>query len=127
MERPLRNRQLYLSAIREKQVKLCVVIKRHILKGSLQASVTIRKCGIITKYTEICIAGNPPNVNFTGLLQARVTVRKFGVITKCNEISIDGIPLKFDLGLIVKGDTHQFKAAPLHNEAMAASIAGETR
>ena len=59
-----------------------------------------------------------------GLLQASVTVRKCGVITKYTEISIDGNPLKFDLEPIVKGDTHQFTAAPLHNEVMAASIAG---
>ena len=57
------------------------------IKGSLQASVTVRKCGVITKYTEICIAGNPLNFNFK--------------------------------------DTHQFTAAPLDNEAMAANIAGK--
>ena len=47
--------------------------------------------------------------------------------TKYTEISIDGHSLKFDLEPIVKGDTHQVTAAPLHNEAMAASIAGGYR
>jgi len=61
---------------------------------SKQASVTVRKCGVITKCTEICIAGNSLNFNFEPHLE---------------------------------GDTHQFTAAPLHNEAMAASIAGESR
>ena len=28
-------------------------------KGLLQASLTVRKCGVITKYTEISIDGNP--------------------------------------------------------------------
>ena len=31
------------------------------LKRSLQSSVTGRKIGVITKYSEICIAGNPLN------------------------------------------------------------------
>ena len=62
-----------------------------------------------------------------GLLQASVTFRECGVITKYTEISIDGNPLKFYLEPIVKGATHQFTAAPLHNEAMATSIAGESR
>ena len=34
------------------------------LKGSLQASVTVRKIGVITKYTGICTAGNPINFNY---------------------------------------------------------------
>ena len=56
-----------------------------------------------------------------GALQASVTVRKCGVITKYTEISIYGNPLKFYFEHLA-GDTHQFTAAPLHNEAMAASI-----
>ena len=65
-----------------------------LLGGSLQASVTVRKCGVITNYTEICIARNPINFNFEPHME---------------------------------GDSHQFTAAPLHNEAMAAGIAGESR
>ena len=62
---------------------------------------------------------------FSRALQASVTVRKYGIITKYNEISIDGNPLKFDFEPHLAGDTHQFTTAPLHNEAMAASIAGD--
>ena len=47
--------------------------------------------------------------------------------TKYTEISIDGNPLNFDFEPHVKGDTYQFTAAPLHNEAMAANIARESR
>ena len=65
----------------------------YIIKGSLRARVTVRKCGVINKYTEISIAGNPINFNFKHLEE----------------------------------HTHQFTAAPVHNEAMAASIAGESR
>ena len=65
-----------------------------------------------------------PLNSFKGLLQASVTVRKCGVITKYTEISVDGNPLKLYLEPIVKGDTYQFTAALLHNEAMASSIAG---
>ena len=54
----------------------------------------LRFGGVITKYTEICIARNPLNFNFTSHLE---------------------------------GATHQFTAAPLHTEAMAANIAGESR
>ena len=38
-------------------------------KGLLQASVTVRKFGVITKYTEICIAGNPLNYFFESNLE----------------------------------------------------------
>jgi len=65
-----------------------------LLKGSLQASVAVRNCGVTTKYTEI---------------------------------RLDGNPLKFDFEPHMEGDTYQFTAAPLHNEAMAARIAGEYR
>ena len=36
---------------------------------ALQASVTVRKFGVITKYTEICIAGNPLNYFFESNLE----------------------------------------------------------
>ena len=37
---------------------------RHNFKGSLLASVTVRKFGVITKYTEICIAEKSLNFDF---------------------------------------------------------------
>ena len=52
---------------------------------------------------------------------------KCGVITKYTKNSIDGNPLNFDFGPHMEEDTHQFTAAPLNNEAVAANIAGESR
>ena len=60
-------------------------------------------------------------------LQASATIRKFGVITKYTEICIAGNPLDFNFKPHLEGDTHQFTADPLHNEAMAANIVGESR
>ena len=43
-----------------------------------------------------------------------------------NYFFVTGNPFNFYFEPYLEGDTHQFTAAPLQNEAMAASIAGES-
>ena len=51
----------------------------------------------------------------------------YGVTTKYTEVCIAGNPLKFNFEPHLEGDTHQFTAAPLYNEATDVNIEGESR